>query len=215
MYHHTKYCILVFVLSVACVTEFRCSPVSGNNLKLDSAYSQRYNITMLFQNSLMNDSGQLFTLQKAFLLPRERCTETHGIYLNVTITVTVVTASDGIHYNIYFPQNGSCIFMKRFELLPASPLTLAEILQLEAIVQALGILDPFFSILTAALSIDNNYDYYNSYDSDCNKSEYAIRLQLMIDSYTAELDQVDNDITDALYLTLSWVSAIILVYTGN
>ena len=71
MYYHIKYWFLVLVLSVVC--EFQCS---GNDLNDDKEeYNQRNMLIERLQNAPMNDSEQLFTLQKAFLFPREKSKE--------------------------------------------------------------------------------------------------------------------------------------------
>ena len=106
----------------------------------------------------------------------------------------------------YFLANRSCIYeaSKTFELSPAPSvlLTLSDVLQSQTIVEALTELDPSFYFLTSTLSSS----YHNNYNSRSTyKSDYAIRL--MIDR--AELNnpvQLDRDVTDALYVTLSWVS---------
>ena len=119
----------------------------------------------------------------------------------------------GFHCMRYFSQNKSCTFdtSKCFELSPASIMTLADVLQVQIIVQVLTALDPSFYYLTNTLSVNNDLiydDIIDDYNDYCS-NEYTIRL--MIDGIELNnLDQVDNHVTDALYVILSWVSCIMI-----
>ena len=217
MNHH---CFLAFVLSVAYyVTEFQCSPVNGeNNLVNDSAYSQRNVLIDQFQNALMNDTEQLFTLQKALFLPRDKCKKMYGLYLNVCVNVTVTVMAYNEYYNEYygyctndFRQSNLCVISRKvvFELSPLTT-TLEDFLQLQSTVQVLNLLDPSFYVTITSLSPNANYN-------DCTRprNEYTIDLIIRVDS-EIKLSYYDhgshrtvhNDITDALYLTLSRVSIL-------
>ena len=218
MYYHIKYCFLVLVLSVVC--EFQCS---GNDLNDDKeTYNQRNMLIEQLQNALMNDREQVFTLQKAFLFPREK--DLGGLYLKVNITVEG-TVTDFYDYDYeflnhcmsYFPQNKSCIFdiSKCFELSPAADsmtMTLVDVLQVRITVLSLMALDPSFYYLTNTLSLNNDYDDDDDDYNDCGGNEYTIHL--MIDEIQLKVNnlaQVDNHVTDALYVTLSWVSCIMIM----
>lgn len=71
----------MFILSV--LYELQCSQVSGDHL--DDAYNQRKVLIDQFQNALMNSSENLFTLQKAFIFPQKKDSQTDGLYLSIRI----------------------------------------------------------------------------------------------------------------------------------
>ena len=192
MYYHIKYCFLVLVLSV--VYELQCSEVSEN----DDVNNQRNILINRFQNALMNDSEQLFTLKKVFLLPRP----IDGPYLNVKVTVEGrITGNEYLYSDFcsnHFPKNNSCTYVVLMVFNAGLTLpTLADVLQSQNIVITLQTLDPSFYSLTNALS--RGYYSYNRY--------YTINL--MVDNIELnDLYQVKYDVTDALYVTLSWVSCM-------
>ena len=219
MYCYVKYSFLVKILVVLSVLQ--CSEVSGNDF--DNANNQRNVLIDKLENALLNNSEQLFTLQKALFLPREKHMKITGLYLNVIVTVvgTVINFNDDTYYQIkdycrvYFPQNKSCIYgiSQRFEISPASSITLTDFLLSQTIVQILTLLDSSYYYLTNALSIVVNDDYY-TYDYYYNGgNDYTIYL--MIDKINIELNDLDeamDNVTDALYVTLSRVSYIYNIY---
>ena len=220
MYCYVKYSFLVKVLVVLSVLQ--CSEVSGNDF--DNANNQRNVLIDKLENALLNNSEQLFTLQKALFLPREKHMKITGVYLNVNVTVvgTVINKfNDDTYYQyycrVYYPQNKSCIYdiSQRFEISPASPITLTDFLLSQTIVQVLILLDPSFYSLTNAFSIIVNDGYYTRYDYYYNGgNDYTIYL--MIDKINIELNDLDqairDNVIDALYITLSRVSYIYNIY---
>lgn len=95
--------------------------------------------------------------------------------------------------------------LKIFELLsaPSVPLTLSGILQSQTIVEALMTLDPSFYFLTSTLSSS----YHNKLLTMTYKSDYTVTIDILLDKIELNSpDQLDTDVTDALYTTLSWVS---------
>jgi hypothetical protein len=153
----------------------------------------------------MNDSEQLFTLQKAFLLPQQvggRC---------LTIYVTVggridITIYDPEYYCERYYLN-ECIFeiKKSFELLPAPAITLVDFLRSSSIVQALAVMDPSFHILISGISNDLIGDpFYNDFDPSYNSYNIHLKVGNIDLSDPSEIE--DDTVTDALYVILSWLS---------
>ena len=211
--------VLIIVLSLN-VCELQCSGISGNVLTNDNdTYNQRNILIDRFQNALMNDSEQLFTLQKALLLPRP----IGGLCLTVKVTVKGKVADDTYVpvYSYYScDYNNLCHYStsKQFELLPAPvapsiPRSLADFLRSNDIVQVLAALDPSFHVLINIISNEPILlgDLY--YDDDLYSplppsKNYDIPVYVVIDkiNITDVGGQIEDDITDALYVTLSWVS---------
>lgn len=214
LYYHVKCCLLVLVISV--ILQLR--EVSGNNLKDDKeAHNQRDMMIEQFKIALMNDSDQLFTLQKAFLLPRPSGSQSNGICLSVDVTVKgrITDNSDYDPYDVCSAINETnltfmCTYTstEEFELLPPAPFTstLADFLGSTIIVQVLVILDPSFYYLTTTLS-NGPFgpilfrDYYHPYQYYYYHVMLSIAMNKIID-----LSRMQNDVTDALSALLSWVS---------
>ena len=167
--------------------------------------SQRNLLRENFQKVLMNDSEQLLTLQQIFLTPRQKNPD--GLYLDVDVTVEGRITNDDddsywIHENCdsYCPQNNSwhCIYhtSMTFEILPPTlnqDSTVQTFVNTYYIKMVLLVLDPSFHSLARM--------FQTSDDS------YAI-ASLIFYTYVdkVELIMLPEDVCDALYLTLSWVS---------
>jgi hypothetical protein len=179
----------------------------------------------------MNDSEQLFTLKKAFLLPHK----IGGKCLMITVTVEErINIYNPKYYNCdgYSNENNSCIrfynITKYFELLPATvtdiPATgLAGFLRSVSIVEALAALDPFFHSLINVISNNLLNNVYYDYDYDYLVYRYG-PTPYMYNRYdiymtvgninTLNRFRIAAVITDALYVTLSWVSySFIIILT--
>ena len=191
--------------------ELECIEISGNR-KLNDANNQRNMMIEQFKYALINDSDQLFTLQKAFLLPRP---SDDGICLKAMVTVKGrVTDNSG-----YDPsdvcsdideKNGTvCTYLSTegFELLPATTVTLGDFLRSFAIVQMLAMLDPSFYYLTRSLLSYGPTNFcYSDYDNDY-PSYKSCEFSLAIDKIEFNsLPRVQDDVTDAVQIALSWVS---------
>ena len=210
MCYHIKFCFLVLILSVI-LCELQCSEVSGNNVK--EANNQRDMMIQQFKIVLINDSEKLFTLQKAFLLPRPSDSQTDGICLKVVVTMKGrVTDNSGYDPNTVCSavdeNNGTvCTYYSTegFELLPATTVVLTDFLRSSTIVQMLATLDPSFYYLTGSLSYSGsiilNYDYhYPTYKS------YELLLTVDKINEFSNLSRIQEDVTDAVQIALSWVS---------
>ena len=177
------------------------------------ANNQRNMMIEQFKFALINDSDQLFTLQKAFLLPRPSDSQTDGICVKVIVTVKGrVTDNSGYDpsniCSTIDDKNGTvCTYrsMEGFELLPATTVALVDFLRSSTIVQMLATLDPSFYYMTGSLSFSGsillNYDYhYPTYKS--------YELSLAIDKLNefSDLSRIQEDVTDAVQIALSWVS---------
>ena len=171
--------------------------------------SQRNLLRESFQKLLMNDSEQLLNLQRIFLTPRQK--NPNGFYLHVNITVEGRITYHWSHndhlylrYKIcdrYFPINGSCVYStsKIFEVLPpaADQSSTVKIFLLD-ISMVLQVLDPSFrSIARMFQTLDDSYDNM----SNCHLIFYTHMNKVEI-----ILDELQTDVRNALYLTLSWVS---------
>ena len=200
------YCFLVLVLSVYVYNVHCYSTSTSGNL--------REILIDCFQKALMNDSKQLFTLQKAFLLPQqigERCLTIY-IFIEGRIDITIYNPEyycDGYRLN----ESDSCIIKmtKYFELSPAPSTTLVEFLGSNFTLQALAAMDPSFHTLISVISTEFasnigpgiDYHYYNSYDHSPYNS-YEIYMACTVGNI--DPSQIYDDVSDAVYVTLSWVS---------
>ena len=214
MYYQVNFSYLVLlVLFVVCELQSSENMKFVNGLVNDEdmykkQYNQRNMLKDHFQNVLMNDSEQLFKLQKVFLLPRG----IGGLCLNVKVTaegrVTDNSSYPEGYCDSYF-KNKSCIYKvsKDFKVLSAAPLTrpLSRILRSSSTIrQVLSALDPSFYSLTSALSAAADYnDYYG--DESIFYNYYEIHIEIDKLEFN-NLSQMYTDVTDALYMTLSWVS---------
>ena len=96
---------------------------------------------------------------------------------------------------------------KRFELLPPAPLskTLADFLASDFIVYVLQVLDAPFYILMSILSKSPVYYYHASEDySHCQYNDLEVVLSIAMDKF--DPTSIQDDMIDALQVTLSWVS---------
>ena len=200
------YCSLVLVLSVYAY-DVHCYSTSGNLREI---------LIDCFQKTLMNDNEQLFTLQKAFLLPQQIAFG--GKYLTIGVTVQVrIDLTSNPEYSYYcdehLNESNSCIYnyntTRDFELspAPATTSTLLDFLQSNFIMQALEAMDPSFLTLITVISndfiSDYHYDSYNYFDLSPYNS-YGIHMTCTVGNI--DPSQMYNDVTDAVYVTLSWVS---------
>ena len=210
MYYHIKCCLLVLVLSVI----FQCREVSGSNMK---ANNQRDMMIEQLKAALKNDSDQLFTLQKLFLLPRSRDSQSTGICLKFKVFVTGAIDPDSYcqFYSCECVNNENnlkaCIYTEEFELLPPAPrplsgITLADFLVSHFIDDVLISLDVSFYTLMSVLSNSPVYNYYRDSENDYNY--YYFMLPVAMDKFDALSIQssIGYMISDALQVTLSWVS---------
>ena len=162
MYYHIKYCFLMLALS-ALICEHQSSQVSGKR-NLNGANNQRDMMIEQFKFALINNSDQLVTLQKAFLLPRPN---DGGLCLKAMVTVKGrVTDKSGYDASsvcsVIDEKNGTvCTYLSTegFEFSPATKVTLADFLRSLNIVQMLAMLDPsfyyYFDKITAFLWINS------------------------------------------------------------
>ena len=172
--------------------------------------SQRNLLRDSFQKSLINDSEKLLTLQQAFLTPRPK--NQNGLYLYAYVTVEGRTTDinsdsyyfiDGLRCG-HSLQNNTCVYQTSttFELMPpdqdVSAPTVQNFLTKEDIRMMLEVLDPSFHALARMLrSLDTDYYVHD---------EPGYRLEIMVDKVEIILNELQTDVHDALYLTLSWVS---------
>ena len=204
------YCYLLLVLSAYELHCYSTSEIGGN---------QRRSLIDRFQNVLMSDSERLFTLEKAFLLPRRigrKC-----LSIDVTVKGRIDITKFNNPENYCDLQNNSCIvhMTKYFEVLPAAAApqtTLVNFLRSDSIVQALEALDPSFHGLINVISndlLDYTYDYYDSDNMDPTPYMYnSYDIYITVGNINiTDPSQIELDITDAVYVTLSWVSCIITV----
>ena len=211
MYFHVKALFLVLILSVVWELS-KCSQVRGGNRNLNDANNQRNMMIEQFKYALINDSDQLFTLQKVFLLPRP---VDGGLCLEAMVMVKA-RVTDNSEYDpssvcsAIDNKNGTvCTYLSKegFELSSAtSTETLADFLRSPAIVQVLSTLDPSFYFLTSSLLYHGSTVLYH-YD-DVNYPTYKrYQLSVTIDKIEFNsLSRVQDDVTDAVQIALSWVS---------
>ena len=117
--------------------------------------------------------------------------------INITVEGTFINCHNTYYSNLDVNCTSGTI-LKRFELSPGPPrpVTVADFLQSQTIVQVLIALDPSFYFLTNSLSILNSD--YNGYGRN-----YTIHLTI------GKTDiNLDDYATDALYATLAWVSCM-------
>ena len=192
--------------------QLTCSMTTRNNF---SEWEDQGSILKdLFQNALVNDSEQLFNLQKIFLAPSQK-TSAGPLCVKVEVSVGEVinSNSEGIlpaFYCVSPYYNKSCIpYTQEFELVPSDgTTTLASFLRTVHIATALATLDPsyytFISILNndiGLVGLDTDYLPDNNYCGD---------IKISVDQI--ETMPSEADVTDALSVTLSWVSC--LLYTS-
>ena len=167
--------------------------------------NQRKILKESFQKILANDSEQLLiTLQQIFFTPRQK--NPNGLYLHVYVTVEGRVTDDDDSYSIskycdsYFPQNNLCIYQTsmNFEVLPATNQdSIVKIfLNKDEIKIVLRVLDPSFQILASVLqSLGDSYLSYHN-----------LNLYTHMDKVEIVFGELQIDVRNALYLTLSWVS---------
>lgn len=137
--------------------------------------------------------------------------------LNVKVTVkgTVTDVVSGFNHrklycDKYIQNNRSCIYETNvgLELIPsyAYVVNLEAFLESYIIAQLLTVLDPSIYRLTKVLSNSDDHDIDDEYYSTVPHYKYY-KIQLSIcDIELNNLSQMHDDVTDALYITLSWVS---------
>ena len=213
MYYHIKYCFLILALS-ALICEHQSSQVSGKR-NLNDANNQRDMMIEQFKFALINDSDQLVTLQKAFLLPRPN---DRGLCLKTIVTVKGrVTDNSGYDASsvcsVIDEKTGTvCTYLSTegFELSPATKVTLADFLRSLDIVEMLATLDPSFYYLTRSLLSYGSTTSVLYHDHDINYTYPTYRsyeLSVTIDKIEFNsLSWIQDDVTDAVQIALSWVS---------
>ena len=198
------YCFLVLVLSVYVLYDVHCNSTSGNLREI---------LIDCFQKVLMNDTEQLFTLQKALLFPKDggRC-----LTINVTVEgrIDLTSNPEYMHWcDKHLNESNSCIYnpciTRSFELspvnIPGPATTLVDFLGSTSIVQALAAMDPSFHALIIVISndffldIDMDYQYhsYNYFDLSPYNS-YEIYMTCTVGNI--DPFQIDTDVTDAVLL---------------
>ena len=169
--------------------------------------SQRNLLRDNFQKLLMNDSEQLLTLQQIFLTPRQRNPNGFYLYVNITVEGRIAYNDNNLYLRYkncdrYFPYNRSCVYStsKIFEVLPPAAdqsSTVKTFLNELDISMVLQVLDPSFRSLARMFqTLDDSYDM-----SDCQLIFYT-----HVNKVEIILDELQTDVRNALYLTLSWVS---------
>lgn len=165
-----------------------------------------------FKYALINESDQLFILQKAFLLPRPI---NGGLCLEAMVTVKA-RVTDNSEYDlssicsVIDDKNGTvCTYLSKegFELSSATSMeTLADFLRSPAIVQVLSTLDPSFYFLTSSLLYHGSTVLYH-FDNVNYPTYKRYELSVTIDKIEFNsLSRVQDDVTDAVQIALSWVS---------
>lgn len=200
------YCFLVLVLSVY-VYDVHCYSTSGNQ-------SEREILIDCFQKALLNDNEQLFTLQKAFLFPQQVGGRCLTIYVTIEGRIDLTSNPEYSYYcDEHLNESNSYIYnydtTRDFELSPAPATTLLDFLRSNFIVQALGAMDPSFHTLITVISnefvSDYHYDSYNYFDLSPYNS-YDIHMTCTVGNIDPSQIIMYDDVTDAVYVTLSWVS---------
>jgi hypothetical protein len=169
--------------------------------------SQRNLLRESFQKVLMNDSEQLLTLQQIFLTPpspRQKSPNGFYLYVNVTVEGRINTESDSYHSYLIDEycdnyNNYSCVYgtSMMFEVLPPAAdqnFTVKKFLTEIDISTVLKVLDPIFTSLTTMFQ-----SFYNKPDRQLTLYTHVHKVEIL-------LDELPTDVSNALYLTLSWVS---------
>jgi hypothetical protein len=136
---------------------------------------------------------------------------TINVFVGGRIDITIYKPEDYCD-GYYLNENNSCIIEmeKSFELLPAPVTTLVEFLRSSYIVQALAAMDPSFHSLIRVISNDlYDYIYFDPYNVDIDIMYNSYDIYVIadnIDLSDPSSDRIDVDVTDALHVTLSWVS---------
>ena len=207
--------ILVLVLVLLQLTS---SMITTRN-SLSEAEDQRLILKDLFHKALINDSGQLFNLQKVFLAPRRqkgyRFVGPLCVKVNVSVGKIINDSKQfGGGLRCQYPYyNETCTSIQVFELAPsddrdhklcANTETLASFLGIDIIVIALKTLDPFYYYCLDELFYTNERPFYCS---------YSYSPTYLYNSINISIDQIKTmpsaeEVTDALSVTLSWVSLV-------
>ena len=179
----------------------------------------------LFQNALMNDSEQLFVLQRVFLAPSREYPAAGSLCIYANITVgEIIDANRFNHTRQFNPWPASAVdtpgFLcdgnknctlydfEGFEILPPDnqvTTTLTSFLQAKEITQTFRILDGFYYALMSSLSNEYPQYYYDTH-------YYNVHQDPVIYYYiNIAINQIEDmpslaAVTDALSVTLSWVS---------
>ena len=172
--------------------------------------SQRTLLRDYFQKSLINDSEKLLTLQQAFLTPRQKYQNGLYLYVYVTVEGRITDTKYSYRYLIddhcsrYLSQNNLCVYQTsmKFELIPPDQdISVKTFLTEDQISMVLEVLDPSFHLLARLFQILDTayYGYYGTLIYD---------LEIMVDNVEIMLNDLQTDVRNALYLTLSWVSLI-------
>lgn len=155
----------------------------------------------------------LFTLQKAFFLPQQLQVGVKCLTVDVTVQGRIdLTSYPDYYYNGYCEEhskeNNSCVYtgntISYFELSPAPATTLLDFLGSTSIVQALAAMDPSFHTLITAISNEFVSDYYSDHFDPSPFNGYDIHMTCTVGNI--DPSQICDDVTNAVYVTLSWVS---------
>ena len=153
---------------------------------------QRPILKDLFQKALVNDSEQLFNLQKIFFASHQKTS------IEVEVYVGRITDTDSDVFPAFYCDpaygNNSCTYTQTFELVPSDGTAdLGTFLGSDVIVKALITVDPSFYMFTTVLNKNSELYSYS-------------RIIIPVDQI--EIMPSVADVTDVLSVTLSWVSLL-------
>ena len=155
---------------------------------------QRPILKDLFQKALVNDSEQLFNLQKIFLASHQKTSVVVRVFVGRIIDTGSGMSPPSFYCDPYF-----CTYTQTFVLLPSDgTANLGTFLGSDVIVNALITVDPSYYMFTTVLNKDS--ELYRRYSI----------LTILVDQI--EIMPYVEEVTDALSVTLSWVSCCETTY---